>query len=163
MKHLVLILSLTLLAGLGTVGQALGAEEQMGTSSAMSGETQQQQTAAMQLNQEQIREMQTLLNQKGFHSGTPDGVMGQLTMDALRQFQLSEGLTATGTPNRETLRALAPSSEKQEFFGLSPAYGEKEQHQMQQRQMEQHRQMEQQQMQHQQMQQKQMPPKGSGS
>jgi peptidoglycan hydrolase-like protein with peptidoglycan-binding domain len=48
------------------------------------------------------------------------------TTEAIRQFQTDEGLAATGTPDQQTLRTLAPSSDQQEFFGLSPEFGETE-------------------------------------
>jgi peptidoglycan hydrolase-like protein with peptidoglycan-binding domain len=161
MRHLVLIATLALAIGLFAGGLVLGAENEMGgtsqsnTSGSMN-EKMQQNTASMQLNQQQIREMQTLLNQRGFQVGEADGVLGQQTRNALRQFQQSEGLASTGTPTRETLRALAPSAEKQQFFGLSPAYEEKGQHQMKHQQMEQQQQMQQHRMEHQQT-----APKGS--
>jgi peptidoglycan hydrolase-like protein with peptidoglycan-binding domain len=82
--------------------------------------------ATQQLSREQIREMQRLLNQQGYEISSIDGVVGEETIEATRQFQASEGLAVTGMHNRETLRALAPDSEQQEFFGLSPAFGEVE-------------------------------------
>lgn len=141
MKHTVLIvtMAITFVAGLFVAGQALGAgQEKMGKSPMMGsssmgemGQMQQTHSAAANLNREQIREMQKLLNERGCKVGQTDGFMGPRTRAALRQFQTSEGLTKTGSPDRETLRALAPSVEKQEFFGLSPEFGEKMEHPMQ--------------------------------
>jgi peptidoglycan hydrolase-like protein with peptidoglycan-binding domain len=53
-----------------------------------------------------IREMQHRLNLLGFHTGTPDGVLGPRTRAALRAFQRAENLEVTGEPNRRTLAAL---------------------------------------------------------
>jgi len=172
MKRFVVLTIMAVIAGIFVAGQGLGAEDQMDTSSQQgtnqemnqtnqSGtaqqmqETTQQKTAAMQLNRKQIREMQNLLNQNGYNTGQADGIIGNQTRNALRQYQQSQGLTATGQPNRETLRSLAPNMQQQQFFGLSPAYGEKGQHQM-----EQHR-MEHQQMNQNRMQRNQMSPKGN--
>ncbi|MBN2429657.1 MAG: peptidoglycan-binding protein [Deltaproteobacteria bacterium] len=136
MKRTVLIFTTTMafVAGLLVGGQVLGAgHEQMGQTqmggSSMGQEAQMHQSrvAAADLNREQIREMQNLLNERGYNVGQADGFIGPRTREGLRQFQSSEGLAATGTPDRETLRALAPSAEKQQFFGLSPEYGEMKQ------------------------------------
>jgi peptidoglycan hydrolase-like protein with peptidoglycan-binding domain len=53
-----------------------------------------------------IREMQHRLNARGFHVGTPDGILGPKTRAALREFQRSENLEVTGQPNPRTLAAL---------------------------------------------------------
>jgi peptidoglycan hydrolase-like protein with peptidoglycan-binding domain len=80
--------------------------------------------AMQQLSSEQIQEMQQLLSQQGYEIGSINGVVGRDTIDAIREFQASEGLAVTGMHNLETLRALAPESDQQEFFGLSPEFGE---------------------------------------
>jgi hypothetical protein len=120
------------MAGLFAAGHALGGGHEMGkgpmSGSSMGEKAQMHEKhhmAGHKLDREQVREMQNLLNDHGFNAGQADGYMGQRTQEALRQFQESEGLAATGTPDQETLRALAPSVEKQEFFGLSPEFGEK--------------------------------------
>lgn len=58
-----------------------------------------------------IEEMQALLNARGFDAGKPDGLVGPQTREALRAFQLAEGLPADGYPTLEIidrLRAVAP-------------------------------------------------------
>lgn len=150
MRNIVLITSLAFIAGLFAAGTVIGAGEsqkQMGTS--QMGETQQQQQqrgvmqqegmqqqqmAAQQLNQEQIRELQNILNERGFNSGSADGIMGPKTREALRQFQKTEGLAASGRPDMQTLQALATDAETQELFGVSPKFEEQQQHPMQQQQ-----------------------------
>ena len=58
------------------------------------------------LTRSQLLELQTALNQRGFASGTPDGVMGPATREGLRRYQRSVGLPADGYPNMELLQRL---------------------------------------------------------
>jgi membrane-bound lytic murein transglycosylase B len=58
------------------------------------------------LTRSQLLELQTALNQRGFASGTPDGVMGPATRDGLRRYQRSVGLPADGYPSVELLQRL---------------------------------------------------------
>ncbi len=61
------------------------------------------------LSRSQMTALQTALNQRGFASGTADGVMGPATRDAVRRYQRSLGLPADGYPDLALLeRALAP-------------------------------------------------------
>jgi peptidoglycan hydrolase-like protein with peptidoglycan-binding domain len=53
-----------------------------------------------------VRQVQQALNQRGFRTGPPDGVFGPATQMALRNFQTSANLEATGRLNRQTLEAL---------------------------------------------------------
>ena len=57
-------------------------------------------------NQMVIKHVQEELNQRGFVSGAPDGVIGPRTFDALSKFQLDNGLKSTGELNQQTLDAL---------------------------------------------------------
>ena len=50
--------------------------------------------------------LQTALNERGFASGTPDGMMGPATRGALRRFQRSLGLAADGYPTLDLLQRL---------------------------------------------------------
>jgi len=59
------------------------------------------------LSRNQMQQMQTLLNQRGFNAGTPDGVMGPATRAGLRQYQQSLGAVADGYPTTELLQRLA--------------------------------------------------------
>lgn len=85
-----------------------------------------EQTGTLSLNSEQVKEMQNLLRERGYDVGATEGVINQQTADAIREFQAEEGLAITGTPTRETVRMLAPAADQQEFFGLSPEFGERE-------------------------------------
>jgi len=58
------------------------------------------------LTRSQIRELQTALNQRGFASGSADGLMGPTTRDGLRKYQRSLGLPADGYPDLELLQRL---------------------------------------------------------
>jgi lipid-binding SYLF domain-containing protein len=54
----------------------------------------------------QVRQVQTALKNRGFDPGSIDGVMGPKTMMAVRNFQSSQGMTASGMIDEPTLVAL---------------------------------------------------------
>jgi membrane-bound lytic murein transglycosylase B len=58
------------------------------------------------LSRSEVTALQTALNQRGFPSGTPDGLMGPATRDGLRGYQRSLGLPADGFPDRALLQRL---------------------------------------------------------
>jgi membrane-bound lytic murein transglycosylase B len=58
------------------------------------------------LTRSQLLALQTALNQRGFASGTPDGLMGPATRDGIRRYQRSVGLPADGYPTLELLQRL---------------------------------------------------------
>ncbi|CAN5904706.1 lytic murein transglycosylase [soil metagenome] len=58
------------------------------------------------LSRSQLLAMQTALNQRGFASGTPDGMMGPATRDGVRRYQRSVGLPSDGYPTMELLGRL---------------------------------------------------------
>jgi membrane-bound lytic murein transglycosylase B len=53
-----------------------------------------------------VLEMQKLLSELGFDTGTPDGVVGTMTRDAVRNFQVEHGLPSDGHPSHELLTTL---------------------------------------------------------
>jgi peptidoglycan hydrolase-like protein with peptidoglycan-binding domain len=53
-----------------------------------------------------IRKAQETLNARGFKAGAANGVMGESTQAALREFQKSEGIAVTGNLNPRTLARL---------------------------------------------------------
>ena len=53
-----------------------------------------------------IKQIQALLIYHDFDPGTPDGIMGRKTAEAVRQFQTRVGLTADGAPGELTQKAL---------------------------------------------------------
>src|SRR5579859_2692601 len=56
-----------------------------------------------------VSEAQQALNDKGFNAGPVDGVAGPKTQAALKQFQQSQGLQASGKLDQQTLSALESS------------------------------------------------------
>jgi peptidoglycan hydrolase-like protein with peptidoglycan-binding domain len=62
--------------------------------------------AVPNLDQEGIKKVQDALNKKGFDSGPVDGVVGPKTREAVRRFQDSYGIKATGQIDNQTLYAL---------------------------------------------------------
>lgn len=58
------------------------------------------------LTRSQLQALQTALNQRGFASGTPDGIMGPVTRDGIRSYQRSIGLPADGYPDLDLLLRL---------------------------------------------------------
>ncbi len=58
------------------------------------------------LTRNQLLALQTALNERGFASGLPDGMMGPTTRDAVRRFQRSADLPADGYPTPDLLRRL---------------------------------------------------------
>ena len=58
------------------------------------------------LTRSQLMALQTALNQRGFATGTPDGMMGPATRDGLRRYQRSIGLPADGYPTLDLLQRL---------------------------------------------------------
>ena len=58
------------------------------------------------LTRSQLRALQTALNQRGFASGAPDGLMGPATREGLRRYQRSVGQPADGYPDADLLEGL---------------------------------------------------------
>ncbi|MHB8950518.1 MAG: lytic murein transglycosylase [Rhodoferax sp.] len=58
------------------------------------------------LSRSQLLALQTALNERGFDSGTPDGMMGPATQRGVRRYQLSLGLPADGYPTLDLLQRL---------------------------------------------------------
>lgn len=55
---------------------------------------------------EDVKNLQILLNTAGFDCGAADGVFGANTEKAVKAFQKSSGLTATGVADQNTMKAL---------------------------------------------------------
>ena len=58
------------------------------------------------LSRTQLLALQTARNERGFRSGTPDGVMGPATREGIRRYQRSLGLPADGYPTIDLLERL---------------------------------------------------------
>lgn len=150
MRHFIMLLALVLIGGLLVPSQLLASERSHQSSRQMSRPSMgelfqnqerlqvhqvqeqgyfrdrvqtQDQIHAVQLNRMQIREMQRQLNLRGYTiSSSESDSIGQETTAAITNFQRDEGLAVTGNPTQETLRALAPNTSQQEFFGLAPEF-----------------------------------------
>lgn len=144
MRAIAILATLVIAAGLLPSGQALGAGDDTGAKAHLQGGSQSETPgggspggvvsgpahsangmAIVPLDGDKIRYLQHLLQEKGYDVGSEDGMIGPQTADAIRQFQEAQGLAATGTPDRQTIRTLAPDPEDQVYFGLSPAFGPK--------------------------------------
>ena len=58
------------------------------------------------LTRSQLLALQTTLNERGFATGTPDGILGPATREGLRRYQRSLGLPADGYPTLDMLQRL---------------------------------------------------------
>lgn len=58
------------------------------------------------LSREDIEALQTALNQRGYDSGTPDGILGPATRGAIRDFQKDQNRIADGYPDPGLFEAL---------------------------------------------------------
>ncbi len=63
-------------------------------------------TDAPRLHRDQVIALQEQLNQKGFNTGTPDGILGPGTRRAISQFQYQQGMIADGFAGKEVLALL---------------------------------------------------------
>ena len=61
------------------------------------------------LQREEVRELQSLLNARGFNAGDADGIAGPATAQAVRQFQQAEHLPADGFATQALLQRLRSS------------------------------------------------------
>lgn len=55
---------------------------------------------------EEVRNIQQVLKEKGYYSGSVDGIFGTRTKKAVLQFQRDNGLTADGIVGKQTLKAM---------------------------------------------------------
>ncbi len=63
------------------------------------------------LSRDTIQQLQATLTDQGFQPGTPDGIMGPATRNAIRNFQSANKLTADGYPDKTLLDALGVMAE----------------------------------------------------
>lgn len=55
---------------------------------------------------EEMKSIQTKLNELGYECGEPDGIAGKKTKDAIKQFQKDQGLKADGIAGAKTKEKL---------------------------------------------------------
>jgi peptidoglycan hydrolase-like protein with peptidoglycan-binding domain len=80
--------------------------------------------AAVQLSQDQVRQLQQALNDHGFDAGEVDGVMGARTSAALKRFQSKAGLKPTGQIDQQTLALVGLSGQAQQPAGQPQSTGQ---------------------------------------
>jgi peptidoglycan hydrolase-like protein with peptidoglycan-binding domain len=66
--------------------------------------------ASVNLSSDEIRQLQIALNEKGFNVGSPDGVFGARTRQALIAFQRQQGFQANGEIDQQSMSALGVSA-----------------------------------------------------
>jgi peptidoglycan hydrolase-like protein with peptidoglycan-binding domain len=76
-------------------------------SSATMSQGSQGQSAAVNLSQTEIQQLQQQLKGAGLYRGSVDGEMGPETKQAISQFQQQHGLNQTGVVDQQTLSALS--------------------------------------------------------
>lgn len=59
---------------------------------------------------EEVKQIQTVLKQKGYYGGNVDGIYGTVTKSAVTKFQKANGLKADGIAGQNTLKALGITS-----------------------------------------------------
>jgi membrane-bound lytic murein transglycosylase B len=64
----------------------------------------------LRLSRQTVMTLQVNLNQLGYDSGTPDGILGSGTRRALREFQRDRNLVADGYPSEQIIAAVAASA-----------------------------------------------------
>lgn len=69
-----------------------------------------------------VAEIQRLLNERGYDAGPVDGVMGARTRDAIRTYQIEQGMAGTGEPTAEVAQSLRRDAgsfaqTRQDIFG----------------------------------------------
>jgi len=64
----------------------------------------------LRLSRETVMTLQIHLNQLGYNTGTPDGILGSGTRRALREFQRDRNLVADGYPSEQVIAAVAASA-----------------------------------------------------
>lgn len=128
MRNIVMTTAMAFIGGLFSAGLVLASAETPASYSSQSEMSkQQQQAGAVKLDSKRVNEMQKALNEKGYAVGRVDGVVGPQTTNAIREFQRKEGLSATGQPDQQTLKALGIEVGDQEFMGVSPEFGDERQ------------------------------------
>lgn len=67
---------------------------------------------APRLHRDQVIALQQQLNNKGFNTGTPDGILGPATRRAIGEFQHQQGMIADGFPGTKVLGLLGITAER---------------------------------------------------
>lgn len=70
---------------------------------------------------DEVKNIQTVLKQKGYYTGNVDGIFGTATKNAVIAFQRDVGLTADGIAGVNTLKALGISGNNSSYGSYSSA------------------------------------------
>jgi peptidoglycan hydrolase-like protein with peptidoglycan-binding domain len=84
---------------------------------------QQDSSAGKSMDPETVRQVQTVLKEQGYDTGPVDGQWGRLTRIAVENFQLSNGIPATGQLNDRTLSALGVPQQSAAGASVSSSTG----------------------------------------
>lgn len=66
---------------------------------------------------EEVRKIQTALEEKGYFNSKVDGIFGTITKKAVEKFQKSNGLTVDGIAGKNTLKALGIADANNNSYG----------------------------------------------
>lgn len=106
----------SILAAAACLALASAAHAQSGSTGATttydSGGSSMSGSTSMNTNQDTVRQVQQGLKDKGHDPGPIDGVMGPQTQSALREFQQSQGMNASGTLDQDTMGALGVEQDR---------------------------------------------------
>jgi len=94
-----------------------------GSASGIRMERSGQQEMGQQMGAEQVRMAQKQLKEAGFNPGPIDGQLGQKTAQAIREFQKSNGLPATGQLDEPTKELLMAQSTEPSPSRMEPSQG----------------------------------------
>lgn len=103
--------ALSLAACQGMGGGEAGGRQQTSATESMSRQQAQPAQAQQALAPDLVRNIQRTLSQRGYDAGPADGVYGESTQQALRNFQRDQRLTGSGQLDSQTLAALGVVTE----------------------------------------------------
>jgi len=101
-------LAVAVAAAFSLSAMAAGDQKQKQEPQAQSGQSTQAQSSGQ--NPELVKQAQEKLSAAGHDAGAADGKMGPKTQAALKEFQQSKGLQASGQLDQKTVAALGVSS-----------------------------------------------------
>jgi N-acetylmuramoyl-L-alanine amidase len=67
---------------------------------------------------ERVIEIQTALSRIGYYEGPPSGQWDEMTVEAMKQFQVANRLAATGLPSASTLKKLGVSKTSNDGYSV---------------------------------------------
>ncbi|OGW49164.1 MAG: hypothetical protein A2078_04325 [Nitrospirae bacterium GWC2_57_9] len=104
-----LIASVLLFAGFAVAQQSGSPESDPAMQQSQSGSEQQMSQGAMTQDPATVKQVQQALSNQGFDPGPADGKWGSKSQGALKKFQQSQGMQASGQLDQQTLASLGVS------------------------------------------------------